>query len=111
MSEWGSMLESPIPAACIHDFTLEETAAGYNLLEYIQIRLQISDVKLQPPRRRHLNESMKIDRNSLKGLEITTTARDGYRKGSLLHAVRRTCTKSGARLLRDRLSKHFPGVP
>ncbi|BCR90754.1 mismatch repair ATPase MSH1 [Aspergillus chevalieri] len=104
MSDWGSMLERPVPTATIDTFTPEETAAGYNLLEYIQVQLQGSNMQLQPPRRRHLNESMSIDRNSLRGLEILETARDGFGKGSLLHAVRRTSTKSGARLLRDRLT-------
>lgn len=106
MSAWGSMLETPVPADTIDAFTTEETAAGYNLLEYIRVQLQGSNMQLQPPRRRHLNESMNIDRNSLRGLEILETARDGFGKGSLLHAVRRTSTKSGARLLRDRLSMY-----
>ncbi|KAJ5936146.1 hypothetical protein N7454_005444, partial [Penicillium verhagenii] len=104
MSEWGSMLESPIPEETHADFTPEEVAAGYCLLEYIRVQLQGSNLKLQPPRRRHLDESMSIDRNSLRGLEMLETARDGFGKGSLLHAVRRTSTKSGARLLRDRLT-------
>ncbi|KAI9934484.1 DNA mismatch repair ATPase msh1 [Aspergillus wentii] len=104
MSEWSSMLETPIPTKAIDSFTVEEVAAGYSLLEYIRVQLQRSDMKLQPPRRRHLDESMSIDRNSLRGLEIVETARDGFGKGSLLHAVRRTSTKSGARLLRDRLT-------
>lgn len=104
VSEWGPMLESPVPEASRASFTPEEVAAGYSLLEYIRVQLQGSNLKLQPPIRRHLNESMNIDRNSLSGLEILETARDGFGKGSLLHAVRRTSTKSGARLLRDRLS-------
>ncbi|KAJ6015427.1 hypothetical protein N7540_010018 [Penicillium herquei] len=105
MSEWDSMLEAPIPEDTHASFTSEEVAAGYSLLEYIRVQLQGSNLKLQPPRRRHLDESMSIDRNSLRGLEILETSRDGFGKGSLLHAVRRTSTKSGARLLRDRLSK------
>ncbi|KAE8382259.1 muts domain V-domain-containing protein [Aspergillus bertholletiae] len=104
MSLWNSMLEAPVSPKSIESFTSEETAAGYSLLEYIRVQLQGLDLKLQPPRRRHLSESMNIDRNSLRGLEILETARDGFGKGSLLHAVRRTSTKSGARLLRDRLS-------
>jgi DNA mismatch repair ATPase MutS len=104
ISEWGPMLESPVPENARASFTSEEVAAGYSLLEYIRVQLQGSNLKLQPPLRRHLNESMSIDRNSLSGLEILETARDGFGKGSLLHAVRRTSTKSGARLLRDRLS-------
>lgn len=105
MSEWDAMLEAPIPKDTHASFTAEEVAAGYSLLEYIRVQLQGSNLKLQPPRRRHLEESMSIDRNSLRGLEIVETARDGFGKGSLLHAVRRTSTKSGARLLRDRLSR------
>ena len=104
MSRWGTMLEAPVSAAAAESFTRDEVAAGYSLLEYIRVQLQGLKIKLQPPRRRHLDESMSIDRNSLRGLEILETARDGFGKGSLLHAVRRTSTKSGARLLRDRLS-------
>ncbi|KAJ5210243.1 hypothetical protein N7472_000382 [Penicillium cf. griseofulvum] len=104
VSEWGPMLESPVPEDTRASFTPDEVAAGYSLLEYIRVQLQGSNIKLQPPIRRHLNESMSIDRNSLSGLEILETARDGFGKGSLLHAVRRTSTKSGARLLRDRLT-------
>lgn len=106
MSEWDSMLEAPIPEDARATFTPEEIAAGYSLLEYTRVQLQRKDLKLLPPRRRHLDESMSIDRNSLRGLEILETARDGFGKGSLLHAVRRTSTKSGARLLRDRLSMY-----
>lgn len=104
ISEWGPMLESPVPEESHSSFTSEEIAAGYSLLEYIRVQLQGTSLKLQPPLRRHMNESMGIDRNSLSGLEILETARDGFGKGSLLHAVRRTSTKSGARLLRERLS-------
>ncbi|GAM38658.1 MutS protein homolog [Talaromyces pinophilus] len=103
MSEWGEMLEAPVASEMASTFTNEEVAAGFNLLEYVRVQLQGVGTKLQPPRRRHLDESMGIDRSSLRGLEILETARDGLGKGSLLHAVRRTATKSGARLLRDRL--------
>lgn len=104
MTEWGEMLEAPVASEKASTFTNEEVVAGFNLLEYVRVQLQGVGTKLQPPRRRHLDESMGIDRSSLRGLEILETARDGLGKGSLLHAVRRTATKSGARLLRDRLS-------
>ncbi|EED16166.1 DNA mismatch repair protein Msh1, putative [Talaromyces stipitatus ATCC 10500] len=104
MSEWAHMLEASVRPEIASTFTNEEVAAGFNLLEYVRVQLQGVGMKLQPPRRRHLDESMGIDRNSLRGLEILETARDGLGKGSLLHAVRRTATKSGARLLRDRLT-------
>jgi DNA mismatch repair ATPase MutS len=108
IAQWSSVLEAPVADQDSDAFTPEEVAAGYSLLEYIRVQLQGLNLKLQPPRRRHLNESMNIDRNSLRGLEILETARDGFGKGSLLHAVRRTSTKSGARLLRDRLSMSPP---
>ncbi|KAJ9267710.1 hypothetical protein DTO195F2_44 [Paecilomyces variotii] len=104
MSEWSPMLEAPVSSSEESLFTTEETAAGYSLLEYVRHQLQGINMKLQPPRRRHLDRSMSIDRNSLRGLEILETARDGFGKGSLLHAVGRTSTKSGTRLLRDRLT-------
>ncbi|KAL3465335.1 muts domain V-domain-containing protein [Aspergillus heterothallicus] len=111
ISKWTSMLEAPLPHKEIESFTTEEVAAGYSLLEYIRVQLQGLNMKLQPPRRRHLNESMNIDRNSLRGLEILESSRDGVGKGSLLHAVRRTSTKSGARLLRDRLTSPSTSLP
>ncbi|KAL2814830.1 muts domain V-domain-containing protein [Aspergillus granulosus] len=111
ISEWTPMLEAPLPSKEAHSYTTEEAAAGYSLLEYIRVQLQGLNMKLQPPRRRHLSESMNIDRNSLRGLEILESARDGVGKGSLLHAVRRTSTKSGARLLRDRLTSPSTSLP
>jgi DNA mismatch repair ATPase MutS len=104
ISRWNSMLETPISAEAESKFTPEEVAAGFHLLEYANSLLQGLKMKLQPPLRRQIQESMVIDRNSLRGLEILETARDGLGKGSLLHAVRRTTTTSGARLLRDRLT-------
>jgi DNA mismatch repair ATPase MutS len=111
ISEWTAMLEAPLPSKTIDAFTDEEVAAGFSLLEYIRVQLQGLNMKLQPPRRRHLDESMNVDRNSLRGLEILESARDGVGKGSLLHAVRRTSTKSGARLLRDRLTSPSTSLP
>ncbi|CAG8095322.1 unnamed protein product [Penicillium olsonii] len=104
VSKWGPMLEAPVPEHSRASFTPEEVAAGFSLLEYTRVQLQGTNIKLQPPLRKHPEESMSIDRNSLSGLEILETSRDGFGKGSLLHAVRRTSTKSGARLLRDRLT-------
>ncbi|KAK2782923.1 DNA mismatch repair ATPase msh1 [Emmonsiellopsis sp. PD_33] len=104
LSDWSSIFESSISVEAAATFTAEETSACSLLLEYVQVQMQGLQMKLQPPRRRQLDETMSIDRNSLRGLEILETARDGLGKGSLLHAVRRTSTKSGARLLRDRLT-------
>lgn len=104
MSEWTPMLEGPVAADADETFTLGEKLAGHRLLDYVTLRLQGQEIKLLPPRQRELHQILSIDRNSLRGLEILETSRDGLGKGSLFHAVRRTVTKSGARLLRDRLT-------
>ncbi|KAG9915383.1 muts domain V, partial [Aureobasidium melanogenum] len=54
---------------------------------------------------------MSIDKQTLKALEIRSTLRDGLFQGSLLHAVRRTTTKSGARLLSQRLVSPSMSLP
>ncbi|OAG39472.1 hypothetical protein AYO21_06300 [Fonsecaea monophora] len=104
MTEWNEMLESPVPANADESFSVAEKHAGHRLLDYVRHRLQGLQLRLQPPRQREIEAILNIDRNSLRGLEILETARDGLGKGSLFHAVKRTSTKSGARLLRDRLT-------
>lgn len=104
VSEWAPMLDCAIPKAVESLFTSREVVAGSLLLHYLRTQLRGLSVKLQPPVRKQALEAMGIDRNSLRGLEILETARDGLGKGSLLHAVGRTVTKGGARLLKDRLS-------
>ncbi|ERF72245.1 hypothetical protein EPUS_02132 [Endocarpon pusillum Z07020] len=111
LSEWDHTLETPIDPHSEAAFTSEEMFAIHHLLDYVAGQLQGLEMKLQPPRRKVLQETMTIDRNSMRGLEILETARDGLGKGSLLHAVRRTSTKSGTRLLRDRLASPSASVP
>ena len=107
VSDWTPMLEAQVPVSEQNLFSTEEVAAGSMLLEYVRDRLQGLGIKLQPPLRREEIENMVIDKNSLKGLEILETSRSGTTggKGSLLHALRRTVTKGGARLLRERICK------
>jgi DNA mismatch repair ATPase MutS len=101
-SEWSHMLESPVPVKQEDEFTPLEIAAGSALLQYVETRLQGSAMKLQPPSRQL--DVMGIDKNTLRALEIKTTIRDDLFTGSLLHTVRRTVTKGGARLLDSWLS-------
>ncbi|KAL8968984.1 MAG: hypothetical protein Q9183_002217 [Haloplaca sp. 2 TL-2023] len=103
ISAWSSMLESPLSAANKAEFTEEESLAGSLLLTYVAENMQGLGIKLQPPQRRLQFATMSIDKNSLRGLEILATSKEGVDggKGSLLHAVRRTVTKSGSRLLKD----------
>lgn len=103
MSDWTPMLESEVPEKMRLDFTGEEVDAGNLLLEYVGERLQGSGIKLQPPLRRQDTDTMSIDKNSMRALEVLGTSKEGLGggKGSLLHTVRRTLTKSGTRLLRN----------
>jgi DNA mismatch repair ATPase MutS len=103
VSEWSPMLESPVPTRLENEFTPEEVAAGSSLLQYVTTRLQGSDMKLQPPTRRL--DMMGIDKNTMRALEIKKTMREDTVTGSLLHTVRRTVTKGGARLLDNWLSE------
>ena len=103
MSSWTPMLESEVPLELQPTFTKAEVAAGSLLLAYVNDRLQGSGIKLQPPFRRPDKDTMSIDKNSMRALEILESSKGGVSggKGSLLHTVRRTVTKSGTRLLRE----------
>ena len=59
---------------------------------------------LSPPRRGGASETLLIDPATRASLEIVCS-QGGGREGSLLHAVDRTATGAGARLLADRLSR------
>ncbi|KAH8815071.1 MutS2 protein [Xylogone sp. PMI_703] len=102
VAEWSSMLESPVPAHIANEFTPNEVNAGSMLLHYVHTTLQGSDLRLQSPSR-HL-DVMNIDRNTMKALEIKKTLIEDVFAGSLLHTIRRTVTKGGARLLERWLS-------
>ncbi|KAJ0121339.1 MutS domain V [Diaporthe amygdali] len=104
ISDWAPMLESEVPPHTLESFTDEETKAGSLLLHYVKDRLQGISMKLQPPLRHETMQVMDIDKNSMRSLEIKQTIRDSAFRGSLLHAIRRTVTKSGARLLNEWLS-------
>ncbi|KAK5990372.1 MutShomolog 1-like protein [Cladobotryum mycophilum] len=101
LSKWAPLLESRILKSAVKNFSDEEIAAGGLVLNYVRDRLQGTSMKLQPPLRYENMETMNIDKNSLRALEIKQTIRDGSFRGSLLHTIRRTVTKSGARLLSE----------
>lgn len=101
LASWSPFLESEVPEKTRDSFTQHEVLAGDLVLNYVKDRLQGLSMKLQPPLRHENMQIMSIDRNSLRALEIKETIRDGFFRGSLLHAIRRTVTKSGARLLSE----------
>ena len=102
-SDWASMLETEVDSTTEAAISSQEVAAGSLLLSYVGNRLQNSSIKLQSPVRRQERETMSIDQNSMRALEVLATSKEGLGagKGSLLHTIRRTVTKSGSRLLRD----------
>ncbi|KAA8570487.1 hypothetical protein EYC84_002760 [Monilinia fructicola] len=102
ISEWTHMLESPVSSSSVKTFTEEEISAGSCLLHYVETRLQSTNMKLQPPVRQ-LNV-MGIDKNTMRALEIKKTIKEDNFSGSLLHTIRRTVTKGGARLLENWLA-------
>lgn len=104
LEDWTPMLESEIPPDARQAFTRNEVTAGSLLLGYVKDRLQGENMKLQPPLRHENMHIMSMDKNTVRALEIKQTIRDGHFRGSLLHAIRRTVTKSGARLLNEWLS-------
>ncbi|KAI1661421.1 muts domain V-domain-containing protein [Daldinia decipiens] len=104
LSEWSPMLESDISTQIAQGFSPDEVHAGSLLLQYVRDRLQGLSMKLQPPLRYDSMSVMFIDKSTMRSLEIKQTIRDGTFRGSLLHAVRKTVTKGGARLLNAWLS-------
>lgn len=111
LEDWTPMLESEILPDARGAFTPNEVTAGSLLLGYVKDRLQGENMKLQPPLRHENMHIMGMDKNTVRALEIKQTIRDGHFKGSLLHAIRRTVTKSGARLLNEWLSAWSSRLP
>ncbi|KAF1833311.1 DNA mismatch repair protein muts [Decorospora gaudefroyi] len=104
VKDWIPMLEDVVDDFYTVNFTPGEVAAGGSLLHYVKHQLLGSRTRLQAPVRHQAEEHMNIDKNSLRALEIRSTIRDGTYEGSLLHSLKKTVTKSGTRLLTQRLS-------
>lgn len=105
VDNWTAMLEDVVGDLNTSEFTPSEIAAGGFLLQYVKHQLLGSRTRLRAPVRHQVEEHMSIDKNSLRALEIHKTIRDGTYQGSLLHSLKVTVTKSGTRLLTQRLCK------
>ncbi|MEO1028858.1 MAG: DNA mismatch repair protein MutS [Pseudomonadota bacterium] len=81
----------------------ELSAAGL-LLDYISIIQAGAEVRLDPPRLGNNTQKLAIDPATRASLEITRDM-SGSRTNSLVGAVDRTVTASGARLLADQISR------
>jgi DNA mismatch repair ATPase MutS len=103
VADWVPMLEDVVEDFDDANFTPSEVAAGGSLLHYVRHQLLGSRTRLQAPVRHQADDFMSIDKNSLRALEIRATIRDGTYEGSLLHSLKKTVTKSGTRLLTERL--------
>ncbi|KAF2442335.1 hypothetical protein P171DRAFT_65803 [Karstenula rhodostoma CBS 690.94] len=102
--DWIPMMEDVVEDFDHKNFSTGEVAAGGSLLHYVKHQLLGARTRLQAPVRHQAEDHMSIDKNSLRALEIRSTIRDGSHQGSLLHSLKETVTKSGTRLLTQRLS-------
>ncbi len=90
-------------------FAAEELAAMGLLLDYVELTQAGAAPRLSPPRRMVGATAMAIDPATRASLEIERTQR-GAREGSLIHALDRTITSAGGRMLADRLSRPLTDV-
>lgn len=85
------------------DFSRQELAAAGAALTYIELTQLGRMPALLSPERGGAETAMVIDAATRTNLELTRSSR-GEKKGSLLHAIDRTVTGAGARLLGARIA-------
>ncbi|KAK9474898.1 DNA mismatch repair protein MutS [Dipodascopsis tothii] len=107
---WKKHFVRALTVKDVAPFSTDEVDACAAVLHYVSSKLCRSAVQLQVPAQRRTAESMVIDMNSFRSLEIKRSLRDHTVAGSLLHTIRRTVTKSGARLLTDWVSAPLTDV-
>ncbi|KAA8892867.1 muts domain V-domain-containing protein [Sphaerosporella brunnea] len=110
ISRWAEIVDSEEDVLGLQKLKTLELMAAERLLNYVGARMPGVQVKLQAPVRRDSSKVMGIDVNSMRGLEIKATVRDGTAKGSLLHTVNRTVTRGGRRLLGNWLTRVMRGL-
>jgi DNA mismatch repair protein MutS len=93
-------------------FAPAELAAAGLLLDYLALTQAGANAQLRPPQRRQMLAHVAIDPATRASLEIDRTNSgagtgpgSGGHKGSLVHAIDRTLTSAGARMLADRLNR------
>ncbi|MGX9856894.1 DNA mismatch repair protein MutS [Limimaricola variabilis] len=84
-------------------FSRAEIAAMAALVEYLDLTQKGRLPLLRPPSQEARMSAMRIDAATRRSLELTH-AMHGGREGSLLHAIDRTVTAGGARLLERRVA-------
>ena len=76
-------------------------AAAGSLLTYLSETQKSDAAHVRPPSRHEPGDFLQIDAASYRSLEIERTQRSGQIEGSLAHAIDRTKTPMGGRLLRQ----------
>lgn len=84
-------------------FSRIEIAAAAMALAYVERTQRGARAPLSPPRREAADGAMRIDAATRANLELSRTL-GGERQGSVIHAIDRTLTPGGARLLAERLA-------
>ena len=84
-------------------FTRPELSAMGALIDYLELTQKGKLPLLRPPVRESTGGTVQIDAATRRNLELTQ-ALSGGRDGSLLHAIDRTVTAAGGRLLERRIS-------
>ena len=89
--------------AAFGDFSRAELATAAALLQYVDLTQLGRQPPLRPPRRAAVTDVLLIDAATRRNLELVASL-SGEKRGSLLHAIDRTVTGAGARLLAARLA-------
>ena len=84
-------------------FTRAEVSALGAIVDYLDLTQKGKLPLLRPPVRETVSSAMQIDAATRRNLELTRSL-SGSREGSLLHAIDRTVTSAGGRLLERRIS-------
>jgi DNA mismatch repair protein MutS len=85
-------------------FSRAELIACGLLLDYLALTQAGGQPRLDPPLRTAPDAFLAIDQGTRASLEIDKSSR-GQKQGSLLHAIDRTLTPAGARLLAERINR------
>lgn len=106
--ERSSALESLLAhfkTASLDGFGLDDRApyveAAGAVLRYLEETQKTALDHLNPPRHESTSDRLALDRATRSCLELTETAREGKREGSLLWVLDQTATAMGARQLRE----------
>ena len=91
------------------DLRRSDLAAASALLNYVDLTQKGVMPRLEKPRLIAQNEWMAIDPATRRNLELTQ-ALSGGKKGSLLHAMDRTVTAGGGRLLVERIATPLTSI-